>query len=699
MKKTAILLLAAIVGAMSIPLRADASSSIAYVGDDAATLAFKSYAVEAAGLQWCFYSNGTAILYKSRAGLEGTWSNATYLRDGWIESLAVCNYGDYIIYTFNGTTYREGLAAADGSIAWLGGESATGFPNPAQYSDIAVDSAGYSWIGYYTSMQWHVARNSNHLNGNWTTELNYNVASCSQCAVFGNLIALADRDMAWIGATNNGATLRGANYVSATDTWSSLSYGASNVKNDYNGWPLYSACYYDTGRVMVCYETTGNLIQSTLYDSLTNTFSGGLVVASGVADNSCPQLSYTSLGRVVVFWAHSPDLNGIYYREMDPGTFGWNARVQLLGNETLAGGGPYCLFYYSAPLYCAEDTVGLYYCTDSNELRYVGVYGTSGTAVSFIVTGATNITPTAARLNAYCVYDGGGPCTAAFYYGSAGAEGEADYSGNITSGMSFSVDVSGLVPSTTYGYWCVLTRSGVAHWSTVSEFITAATSETTVPTAVTDLATDITDTAFVMHGRVEYDGNLPCFVGFQWRLYGETEWHTGWNSITLATQHYLCWRTGDTFSASLSNLQQHTAYEFRAIVKNGLAPDGVYGEVKTVTTGYGIYEQPTPTVGGGDGGAGGGPIHWPWGGLISTNVRLILALVVTIGGMLAIGIVMGQHGGGNTSGVVILAYGLACVVGFSVYGFYPFYVLYLVGGIVALGLLLTLAGRGGSKAQ
>jgi len=309
-------------------------------------------------------------------------------------------------------------------------------------------------------------------------------------------------------------------------------------------------------------------------------------------------------------------------------------------------------------------------------------------------TGATDITAHSATINAHCVTSGGvGNCSAVFMWGSLMQDGNQTY-GNVASGEDFSIGLTGLIPNSEYGYWVVFTNEVGSYWTTPVElFDTLTTTEVEAPYVVTDVTTDIGNTSAVLHGRIAYDGNLDCFVGFQYRVSGSGTWINGWNDM-YETHNWEPWRTGDSFSASLSNLLVNTSYEVRAQAKNTLGTG--YGTVKVFTTSYSMYAQPTPTAGPGGGGIV-PPVNLPFH--LNANVKLILALVTTIGGMLVIGILMGQHGGGNTAGVVILAYGLACVVGFSVYGFYPFYVLYLIGGIVALGLLLTLAGRGGSKAQ
>lgn len=181
-------------------------------------------------------------------------------------------------------------------------------------------------------------------------------------------------------------------------------------------------------------------------------------------------------------------------------------------------------------------------------------------------------------------------------------------------------------------------------------------------------------------------------MGFEYRVYGSGTWIDGWNDM-YATHSWEPWHSGESFSASLSNLLPNTAYECRAQVKNALGTG--YGSVKTFTTSYSMYNQPPP------GTPAGGPtvIVPPWGGhyTLSPTVKLIIALITTIGGMIAIGVFMGKNKAGNSSGIVIIAYGLAAVVGFGAYDWYPRFVLYLLGGIVALGLLLALAGRAGGR--
>lgn len=674
-----------------VPINCYAASTVTPIGQGllyGLGLPWKTYTVDAANLQWAFFSDGVNIYFKTSGNLGQSWSNSTLLRTGSdIVGLSVYSDGATIAYEWLTASYRAGTAVGNGSISWFAGEQATGLVSAGQYSMVTLDSQGYPWICYYTASTSYAARSSTN-DGTWSTEFTHGVSAQYGAAVMGTLVPLANRDMAWIGTTTTGMAIRGATYHNASSTWDSPVSGSSGVAADYNGMPFFSAVPYNNGgdlEVMVAFETTSNNLVDVRYQPLTNTFTAELSIQAGVAGNSAPKLVLTSIGREYVFWQHFPDVNTIYYREMDAGTYGWNARQVLIGNDTLYSSYPADAWnYLDSPGVTREDSVGAYYVNGSGNLRWQGVYEYGGAAVSFIASGATSITATTATLNGHVISDGGIPCTAVFNWGASGLGGTMAYVGNLTSGMDFSVSISGLTPNYTYGYWIILTNTNGSYWSAVSYFNTLTTTNTQIPVVITDLATDIKDSSAVLNGRVGYDGNLDTFVGFEYRIVGETEWVYGWNDVGLATQHYRTWRTGDTFAGTLSNLQFHTAYEFAAIAKNSLG-NATPGEVKTFTTGYGIYAQPTPT----SGGISVPPVVSNFFGKLSSGVKLVIAVVVTVGSM----VLVGAKSKGKSSGLLVIAVGAGWVLVFTVFGWYPSYVIILVGGVIAILLFFAIQGR------
>ena len=375
----------------------------------------------------------------------------------------------------------------------------------------------------------------------------------------------------------------------------------------------------------------------------------------------------------------------------------WGALETAATSADLLGvGGHYGYLFadYSTPTL----NYGVYWFTATASLRFSGELMSagypSGSALS-----PSNITAHSVTMKGLCVSDGNLSTSAVFRYQGSGTAIMTTVDPAVVSGEHFESNVTGLTPNSLYWYWVSFNNSAGTYLTNTVFFMTLATAGPEAPQVQTLPASFVTATEADINGYLAYDGLLDCYLGFEWRQQGATDWNSNMHgaSGTWPFVSYATYRSPESYTNHLSNLAIDTTYEYRALAKNGLAPSGVYGNVTTFTTLHASGPTPTAIVGPGAGG-GGGVIHWSWG-LIGSNAKLILALVITIGGMLAIGIVMGQYGGGDTSGIVILAYGLACVVGFSVYGFYPFYVLYLIGGIVGLGLLLTLAGRAGGKAQ
>jgi hypothetical protein len=209
---------------------------------------------------------------------------------------------------------------------------------------------------------------------------------------------------------------------------------------------------------------------------------------------------------------------------------------------------------------------------------------------------------------------------------------------------------------------------------------------TDIPVVETLPATGVGQTIATINGALLYDGNLGCYVGFRWRQQGAGTWNTNELSRQL---HSI-----QNFQGQLSGLTLDTSYEYQAYAKNDLAHNGIFGNVTTFTTLHAAGITPTATP---SGGSIIPPLPPIFHVSLPAGVKLIIALIVTILGMLAVGVFMAGKGASSSSGYVILAYGFAAIIGFAIFGWYPTYVLYLIGGIVGLGILLTLAGRTGGK--
>ena len=136
----------------------------------------------AAGRFWVFYSDGTNMVFRSSTNGEA-WSSATTVRacgDG--AKFSIYFDGTYVHYcyaTYIDETplyYRRGTPNSDGTISWTDECTAVAAESGVNYQlpYIAVDSAGYPWIGYhkYVSSEdggYAYVTKSSTSDGTWST--------------------------------------------------------------------------------------------------------------------------------------------------------------------------------------------------------------------------------------------------------------------------------------------------------------------------------------------------------------------------------------------------------------------------------------------------------------------------------------------------------------------------------------------------
>ena len=137
---------------------------------------------------------------------------------------------------------------------------------------------------------------------------------------------------------------------------------------------------------------------------------------------------------------------------------------------------------------------------------------------------------------------------------------------------SFTVNLSGLLPSTTYHYRAFATNAVNTSYGVDSVFTTAATS---IPTVTTTTATSITGTACVSGGNVSYSGGASITAR-------GVCWSTAINpTVALTTKTSDGSGTG-VFTSNVSGLLPNTIYYLRAYATNSVGT--AYGSGITITT-------------------------------------------------------------------------------------------------------------------
>jgi len=158
-----------------------------------------------------------------------------------------------------------------------------------------------------------------------------------------------------------------------------------------------------------------------------------------------------------------------------------------------------------------------------------------------------------ATLNGTLDNDGGEACACGFEYGLDTSYGTTTPTESKETDETFSQDLTGLSPNTTYHFRAIATNSAGTSYGSDATFTTL-----TDPTTTTNPATTITRTTATLNGALDDDGNEACDCGFE---YGET---TAYGTTTPTESK----ETGETFSQDLTGLTPSQHYHFRAIVTN-----------------------------------------------------------------------------------------------------------------------------------
>ena len=190
---------------------------------------------------------------------------------------------------------------------------------------------------------------------------------------------------------------------------------------------------------------------------------------------------------------------------------------------------------------------------------------------------ATNITYTSATINGSIDYDGGLEITEkGFLYGTS-ADNLSQSANTDGTGAGFSFELSGLSVYTTYYYKAFATNSQGTAYGEIMQFTTL---DNTVPTVVTNEATDITTASATLNGNIVSNGGLIVTdCGFQ---YG--------TSADNLSSSVMLEMVNEEILTTLTELDDNTTYFYRAYASNSVGTG--YGEVLSFTT-IGIFP---PTV-------------------------------------------------------------------------------------------------------
>lgn len=649
--------------------------------------------IQALNLNWSFFVDADNSLKFMTSEDEGvTWGNLTTIQTGiktdypglsvYVGGSSI--YHVHVTYCLNTsvltTKYRRGTLAGNSTIAW---EAEQAYDFVGVNPQVACDTDGYPWIGGGNAGAGgsYIQINKSSTNdGTWSTaggyplQLDYELrggmpyyGSCIPIPLPGGRMVAV-----WqLGYTTSDSYICAARYTGA-------SWDAAKVSTLKSFGGYQSVVNHDLDILIVALERTTNDIEYVKFNYSSNAFSDYVTLYSGATATSSPVMSVDNGGGLYVYWEDDPLDDHIYFMRRSAGSATWSSYSSIV---TEVSGLPSPSSYLGVDCRLDNGLAGVYYIKAATTLEYHG-FTVNGSPMGQALD-AGNITDTSVTLRGEIIRDGNYTdyCTVYFHYGGGGQEGNVTHDGDVVTDEIIEETLTGLIPDNWYVYWMVVTNEYGDHWSNLIHFLTLPATETTIPQVQTRAATLITDGKALLNGHVTYDGGVNCVVGFQYRVSGSGVWLNGWNPTGGGY-----WNTDDYFSATLSNLLRSTTYEFRAQAKNVLGTG--YGDVLRFTTLYSTL--PTPT---------GGGIILP--GLIppgisdffrnlSSGIKLILAIIINIVAVIAVAAWLGKSKG---VGIATLSTGIGFVILFVSIGWYPMWIILLIGAVVGLLVFFILLGR------
>lgn len=184
---------------------------------------------------------------------------------------------------------------------------------------------------------------------------------------------------------------------------------------------------------------------------------------------------------------------------------------------------------------------------------------------------ATAIGPGVGTPNGTLDDDGGEACDCGFEWGETDAYGETTSTQSRETGQTFTQELTGLTPATTYHFRAIATNTAGSGYGADATFTTDAVDPTiVVPTVTSDEPTVAQQQAIII-GTLISCGGEHCDFLFEW---GRTADYG--NIIDVGTA------TPDTYSEQISGLIPNTEYHFRAYATNS-AGTGYGVDVKFIT--------------------------------------------------------------------------------------------------------------------
>jgi len=319
------------------------------------------------GRFWCFYSDGTNMVY--RTSVDGTtWTSATTIKacsDGY--EFSVLFDGTYLHYVQAKLTslyYRRGTPNANGSITWSAVEQTvlTTY-NAAEYPYVSVDSNGYVWISYteyhYTgpgANDYPFVIKSGNNDGTWGTTpggFPHQLYPDPYTTWRTSVIPLTNGKMLAIYAfTDAGIKVK---------SWTGSAWGSEKTTSSLiqDGFAHSAVAEGDNVHIVFLKKTTYDILHVKYY-YIENIFGAETTIQASAIIGSAPVLSRNpNTNNLYCFWVGSPVQYHVYYKKRIGET--WDSSPTDWINESVDGfndNGALTAFYEAY-----TNKIGLLYMT------------------------------------------------------------------------------------------------------------------------------------------------------------------------------------------------------------------------------------------------------------------------------------------------------------------------------------------------
>ena len=544
--------------------------------------------------------NGTGSYTRVLTGLS---ASTTYYYKAYATNVAGTGYGDVMTFTTPASTGTvNGHAWVDlglpSGTRWatcnVGASTPTAYGNYYAWGETTTKSS-YTEDNYtYSSNPTTLPSSADAATANWGSgwrmptydemyelQSNCTVTLTTQSGVNGRLFT---------GPNGNSIFLPAAGYRYDSELNGAGSYGyywSSSLRNTDYAWELYfdsdrcvviiSYRYYGFTVRPVCVSTTTTTVPSVTTSAATNITSTTVTLNGNVTSDG----GATVTARGFVYGTSANNLTQSVQSGSGTGSF----------TKTLTGLSASTTYYYKA------------YATNSEGTAYGEVMWftmeNNASLPTVVTNDATNVTSTGATLNGIVTNDGGATVTErGFIYGDGSI-----YEGSVVSYASlkslvgcstvqcgsgtgsFTANITDYYEGSTVFYKAYATNSEGTAYGEVMWF--TMENNASLPTVVTNDATNVTSTGATLNGNVTSDGGATVTErGF---IYGNMEFIVSASSLAslggvfgIGCSTVQCGSGTGSFSANITDYDEGTTIYYKAYATNSTGT--AYGEVMSFTT-------------------------------------------------------------------------------------------------------------------